>query len=196
MNQFLKLKLKFQNLASHSFVRNVATLQIGSFAGNFIQAGIGIFLARMLQPERFGEYALAIGMASLASIVLGSGIQDAAANLLGSSYARKDAEETKNVLAFTIKITFFAALLTILILPFLPFISRALYNDFWIGIYAAVIVVASIFSVSFFSLSTMALQAVGKIKGMMMLAVSDQIARYGLALVFTAVGFGVLGAVS
>ena len=196
MNQLLKLEITIKNLASHRFIHNVATLQVGSFLGNFIQAGIGIFLARMLQPERFGEYALAIGMASLASIVLGSGIQDAAANLLGSSYARKDAEETKNVLAFTIKITFFAALLTILILPFLPFISRALYKDFWIGIYAAVIVIASIFSVSFFSLSTMALQAVGKIKGMMMLAVSDQIARYGLALVFTAVGFGVLGAVS
>ncbi|KKS24963.1 MAG: hypothetical protein UU83_C0014G0011 [Candidatus Jorgensenbacteria bacterium GW2011_GWF2_41_8] len=196
MNQLLKLEITIKNLASHRFIHNVATLQVGSFLGNFIQAGIGIFLARMLQPERFGEYALAIGMASLASIVLGSGIQDAAANLLGSSYARKDAEETKNVLAFTIKITFFAALLTILILPFLPFISRALYKDFWIGIYAAVIVIASIFSVSFFSLSTMALQAVGKIRGMMMLAVSDQIARYGLALVFTAVGFGVLGAVS
>lgn len=187
---------KFLYLRNHYFVKNVATLQIGSFLGNFIQAGIGIFLARILQPARFGEYALAIGMASLASMVLGSGIQDAVANMLGSSYARKDAEETKDVLAFMIKITFFAALLTILVLPFLPFISKALYKDFWIGIYAVVIVVASIFSVTFFSLSTMALQVVGKIRGMMALTVSDQIARYGLALAFVAGGLGVVGAVS
>lgn len=187
---------KIRNFSTVPFVRNVATLQIGSFFGNFIQAIVGIFLARILQPERFGEYALAIGMASLASIILGGGIQDAMANILSSAYARKDANEIKDALAFMIKITVLAALLIFLILPSLPFISQALYNDFWIGVYAAIVVIASMFSLSFFSLSNMALQVAGKIRGMTALTVSDQVARYGFALVFTVAGFGVLGAMS
>lgn len=187
---------KIRNFSTVPFVRNVATLQIGSFLGNFIQAIVGIFLARILQPERFGEYALAIGMASLASIILGGGIQDATANILSSAYARKDADEIKDALAFMIKITVLAALLVFLVLPSLPFISQALYNDFWIGIYAAIVVIASMFSLSFFSLSNMALQVAGKIRGMTALTVSDQVARYGFALAFTVAGFGVLGAVS
>lgn len=53
---------RLNQLWQKSFVRNVATLQAGSFAGSIIQAGIGIIIARLLQPELFGVYALVLAV--------------------------------------------------------------------------------------------------------------------------------------
>ncbi len=192
MSQFLLNKIR--DFKSIRFVRNVATLQIGNFLGNFIQALFGIFIARALQPESFGTYSLAMGMASLASIILGAGIQDAVANIISSAHARNDAAEIKDALAFMLKMTGIIILIAVLLMPFLPYISERLYNNFNIGIYAIIIVIASIFSMSFFSLVTIALQVVGKIKTMMALSVVDQLARYGLSLTLIIMGLGVVGA--
>jgi len=71
------IKDNILHLRQHSFIKNVATLQMGSFTGSIIQAGIGIVIARLLQPELFGVYSLAIGLASMTSLVLGMGIQEA-----------------------------------------------------------------------------------------------------------------------
>jgi len=187
---------KILNLKQHWFIRNVVTLQAGSFSGTIVQAVIGIVIARLLQPELFGIYALAIGMAGMTSLVLGMGIQEAVSSLLGRAYARKDSVEIENILGFMLKITFIAALVVILISAFLPNIADRLYGNSVIGVYAAIVVVASVFSSFLFTLTYSSFQVTGRVKSLGLLILSDQSLRYVLSLIFVLIGFGVLGAVS
>lgn len=186
----------FSQFYQNKFARNVATLQVGSFSGTIVQAVIGILIARLLQPELFGIYALAIGMAGMTSLVLGMGIQEAVSSLLGRAYARKDGAEVEKILGFMLKITSLAALIVILISSFLPAIADRLYGNSLIGIYAAIVVVATVFSSLFFTLVYSSFQVAGRVRSLGLLILSDQSLRYALSLVFILIGFGVIGAVS
>jgi len=189
----------FQNrileLKQHWFIRNVATLQAGSFSGTIIQAVIGIFIARLLQPELFGVYSLAIGMASMTSLILGMGIQEAVSSMLGRAYVNEDKAEVENILGFMFKITFLAALVVILVSAFLPSIADRLYGNSLIGVYAAIVAVAAILSSFLFTLAYSSFQVAGRVKSLAILLLSDQSLRYVLSLSFVLLGFGVLGAV-
>ena len=191
-----ELKNKILWLKRHWFIRNVAALQAGSFSGTIIQSVIGIFIARLLQPELFGIYSLAIGMAGMTSLILGMGIQEAVSSLLGRAYVRRDRIEVEKILGFMLKITFLAALAVILVSAFLPGIADRLYGNSLIGVYAAVVVVASIFSSFLFVLVYSSFQVTGRVKLLGLLILSDQSLRYVLSLIFILVGFGVPGAVS
>jgi O-antigen/teichoic acid export membrane protein len=181
-------------LRKHPFVRNVATLQVGSFAGSVIQAGIGVIIARLLQPELFGIYSLAFGMAGITSLIIGMGIQEAVSSMLGRAYARQDQEEIGNLLGFMLKLTFYAALVVLLISFLLPLISKWLYDNYEIGFYGGIVAVAVIFSSSLFTLAYSVFQATRRVKSLSVLILSDQSLRYGLSLFFIFLGWGVLGA--
>lgn len=187
---------KFSHLYQNAFVRKTATLQAGSFAGNVIQAGIGILIARLLQPELFGVYALAFGMASMTTLIIGMGIQEAVSSMLGRAYAQRDKAEIENILGFMLKMTFFAVLIVIAVTAFLPSVADRLYGNSIIGIYAAIVSIAVVFSSLLFTLTYSSFQVMGKIKSLAALIASDQSLRYGLSLAFVIVGFGVAGAVS
>ena len=192
----VNLSGKIDYYRQHWFVRNVATLQAGSFAGSVIQAFIGIIIARILQPELLGVYSLAFGLAAMTSLIIGMGIQEAVSSLLGRAYAQKDGAEIENILGFMFKITFFATLIVLVFSFFLPDITDKLYGNSVIGVYASIIVVAVVLSSFFFTLAYSAFQVTGRIKSLTYLIVSDQSLRSGLSLVLIIAGFGVLGAVS
>jgi len=188
--------IKVLNLRQRPFVRNIAMLQMASFGGTIIQAVIGIVIARLLQPELFGVYALAIGMASMTSLILGMGIQEAVSSLLGRAYAREDKAEVENILGFMLKITFLAALIVIVVSFFLPSIANGLYGSSLIGVYAAIVAVAAVLSSFFFTLAYSSFQVAGRVKSLAILLLSDQSLRYVLSLILVIAGFGVVGAVS
>lgn len=188
--------IKVLNLRQRPFIRNVAMLQAGSFGGTIIQAVIGIVIARLLQPELFGVYALAIGMASMTSLILGMGIQEAVSSLLGRAYAKEDKAEVENILGFMLKITFLAALIVIVVSFFLPSIANGLYGNSLIGVYAAIVAIAAILSSFFFTLAYSSFQVAGRVKSLATLLLSDQSLRYVLSLIMVLAGFGVVGAVS
>ena len=96
-------------------MRRAVTLQVGSFAGSVFQAAMGVIIARLLQPELFGIYALALGMASMTTLIIGMGIQEAVSSLLGRAYAQGNKNEIENVLGFMLKITFLAAVAVLVI---------------------------------------------------------------------------------
>ncbi len=176
----------------HTFVRNVATLQLGSFLGNFIQALIGVFLARLLQPERYGIYAIAFSLASLVFIT--TGVQEAVTVALAETYTKRDKEGTRNALAFFVKFTAIFAILTVIVALFLPTIGKIFYHNSSVGIYAAIVVIASVISSTLFMLVMIVLQAMGKIRVMNLLGITDQSIRYIFSLIMVIAGFGVLGA--
>lgn len=191
-----EIQNKILNLKQHWFIRSVATLQAGSFSGTVIQAAIGIVIARLLQPELFGVYSLAIGMASMTSLILGMGIQEAVSSMLGRAYIRRDKREIESILGFMLKITLLAALIVIVVSAFLPRIADGLYGTSLIGIYAAIVVVAAIFSSFLFTLAYSSFQVAGRVRSLSLLILSDQSLRYTLSLIFVLAGFGVVGAVS
>lgn len=191
---FLKNKMAY--FRRHSFIRRTVTLQLGSFGGSVIQAGVGVFIARFLQPELFGIYALAIGMASLTTLIIGMGIQEAVSSLLGGAYVRKDQEEIRHILGFMLKITFYAAVVVLIISALLPGIANKLYGNSLIGIYAAIVAAGVILSSLLFTLSYSSFQVTGRVRALSTLIISDQSLRSGLSLLFVLVGLGVLGAVS
>lgn len=187
---------RISHLWRMGFIRRVATLQVGSFAGNFVQALIGVFLARLLQPELFGIYTLAFGLASLASIILGAGAQDAMATVVSRSYAEKNRREITDALAFLLKISVITALLALVFSMFLPQIAEAFYHNSKIGEYASLVVYGSIISTLFFSMALIGLQVSGRITTMAVLTVSDQTLRYSISLILVILGAGVYGAAS
>ena len=188
-------KKQFNYFRQSLFVRNVAILQVGSFAGTFVQALAGVFLARLLQPELFGVYSLAFGLASLGGLLLGAGTQEAVATLLGSAYARQSEEEVKEALAFLIKLTLYAGLATAVILLFFPIIAGYFYGNSMIGWYAGIIVLGVFLSSSFNAVVQLALQVAGRIKILTSIIFSDQFLRFAVALVLVLLGLGVFGAV-
>lgn len=188
------LKTRITNLREHRFVKNVATLQSGSFLGSLIQGFSGIFLARLLQPELYGVYVLAFGLSSLVSLFLGIGVQDAIASVLGYAYARKDRVEIKEALGFLVKITIILGVITLIAALFAPYIAAKFYHNFKIGEYAAIVVLASIISTSFFSFCSIIFRVTNKIRKMNFLIIADLFVRYFLSVLLVFLGLGVLGA--
>jgi len=191
-----KIKERINYYRSHPFVRNTAILQAGSMFGNVLQAGAGIIMARILQPDAFGIYALSFSLAGFISIFLGVGAQDAVTTILGGAYARKDEREIQDALAFLAKITLIMGFVALIGAAIAPFIAQSLYGNSMIGWFAAVVVVASIISTTAYSFSTIGLQISGRIQQMTLLGLGDQLLRSGFALSLVVAGFGVAGIVT
>jgi O-antigen/teichoic acid export membrane protein len=189
------LRKKINYYSQHWFIRNVATLQAGSFAGTAFQAVVGIFLARLLQPELFGVYALAFGLASIGGLLLGAGTQEAVSTLLGSAYARQDKEEVENVLAFLLKMTFYAGVFTFVLVLFLPWIAEKFYGVSIIGWYAGLVIAGVFLTTSFTAVVQLSLQVISRIKILTLIIFGDQFLRFGFALLLVFWGLGVWGAV-
>lgn len=187
------IKERILYFKNNRFVKSVATLQSTAVIGNFTQALISVFIARLLQPEKFGVYALALGLASL--VFISTGVQETCLMILGKTYVKNDEAGTKNALTLFVRFTLIFIGITLVITALLPIISKFFYHNYKIGLYAAVIIIASSVSSTVFSISTMLLQVVGKIKRMATLILVDQLLRFLLSLGLIALGFGLAGAV-
>ncbi len=192
----MSIKTKFQYFYQHRFVKQAATLQAGNIVGNFIQALIGVFLARLLQPELFGVYSIAIGLGSLAAIFVGFGAFNAGAALIGERYARDDHEGIREILGFLAKIIFWSSILALGYILILPWIGQRFYDNQTVGFYAGIVVLALVVSSTVPSFLMLCMQLVGKIKTMSKLTVADQLLRYGVSLVLVLFGLNVMGAIS
>lgn len=193
---FRLIKERIEYFRRHWFVKNLIFFQAGDFAANFAQALIGVFITRLLQPENYGIYTLAFSLAGFISIFMGIGAQGAATTLISETYAKNDRERTKEILAFLVKMTLILTFAVLIGALFAPWIARIFYHNYKIGIYAAIILVATAISSTFYSFSLMALQITRRIKSMTALAFSSQFSRSIFSLLLVIAGFGVLGAIT
>lgn len=190
-----KIKERISYFIAHRFVKDFVILQVGNILGNVTQAVVGIVFVRILQPELYGIYALAFSFAGLLSIFLGIGAQDAVTTILGGAYERRDERQIREALAFLLKITILTGLIAFVGALCAPLLANALYDNYQVGIYAGIVVLASIISTTFYSFSSIILQIVGRMKARMILGLGDQLLRTLLALVMVLLGFKVLGIV-
>jgi O-antigen/teichoic acid export membrane protein len=190
-----EIRKKTSWLRSHAFVRNTATLQAGSTAANIYQAIVGIILARILQPNLFGVYALVFGLAGLISILLGVGAQDAVLTMASEAFARNDRNRIRETFSFLAKVTLILGVGALIGACIAPLIALRLYHDASIGLYAAVIVCASLISTTAYSFTSIGLQIVGRIRALTVIGLLDQVLRTTLALLLVIFGFGITGIV-
>lgn len=189
---FQAIRYRFQYFREHSFIKNVAFLQVAGMMGSIAQAMIGIFIARILQPELYGVYAVAFGLAAL--IFISTGVQETITIVLTEAYIKKDRETVVRALGFFLRFTLIFGVLTLVASALLPMIGRIFYHDPTVGFYAAIVVYASILSSFAFSIAVTAFQATGDIKKMALLTFFDQLLRFSLSLGLVAAGYGILGA--
>lgn len=177
-------------------MKNLAVLQIGNFGSTILQGLSGIIIARLLQPELFGIYAVAFSLAGLLVLVSSLGMQDVGTTIVGGAYARKDHQGIKEAYLFLAKMAFVVGLLSVIATLVAPLLAQKFYHNPEIGWYAGVLIMASFVSNTFLNFSVLAYQVTGRIRQMAVLMFSDQLVRNILALILTATGLGVMGAMS
>ncbi len=152
-------------------------------------------MARLLRPEGYGLYALAFSVASVSSVFIGGGLIDAIAPALSRAWSRGDGDELRGTVGFYLRFVAACAGVTVVFIAFLPWITAHLYHNGTVGGYAAVIVVASMVSVSVFALVQLLLQVAGRIRTLALLTLSDVVVRYAAMVALVIAGLGVWGAV-
>jgi stage V sporulation protein B len=191
---FSALKQKIRWLTTHAFVRKAAILQIAGGTASVLQSLAGVVLARLLKPDLFGQYSLAFSIASIASIVLASGFQDALMPIIARGHARHDADEVLTGFGYWTKWICASAVFVLLVVLLLPLVTAHLYGNAAVGAFAAVILIASLISSSLLSLVQVAAQIAGRITMLAWMTLSDMIIRYAGAIILTVIGLRVLGA--
>lgn len=180
----------------HRFVRDGAVLQVGTAVGTFVQALSGVLVARILKPELFGQYSVAFSVASIVTIFLGAGVQDAVAPQTARAWATGDRSSFLQALGFFTKFTLANIIATVAVAFALPAITSRLYGSGIVGQYATVVVLASLISTTVFTLVQFMLQVTGRIKTLSLVTLADVVVRYGVTLTLLITGFGIWGAVA
>lgn len=190
------IKQKIQWFKERRFVRDVATLQVGTVISMFLAFVASVVFARILGPEKYGTYALIFALASLAGMPTSIGGTDYTfLTLLPEAYAKRDKNEIRNILSYYIKIHLYLIVpLTVIAIFVLPFISEIFYQQQYIGELARWVIAISIVRV-FFSLYALSLQSIRKIKSLTVLENSEKFSLDLFPILFVLLGFGLSGLV-
>lgn len=181
------------NLIWHPFVIDASVLGMGTFFNTGLGAIFSIILARLLGPEQFGLYALVFSLASLIGIFLDAGAGYGTLTLFAEAYAKKDREEVKNLLSYFLKISFIIIFSTGLIgFIIAPSLSAFLYYDARIGQYLRFVLLAGFLGFSF-SLTSIALQVIRKIKQLTILESANKILFVVIPTALLFAGYGLIG---
>jgi len=189
------IKEKVSYLWNLKFVKDVFTLQIGSFVGTGLALVASVVYARVLGSEVYGNYALVFAFASLVGIFMDWGVGYATLTLLSESYARGDRAEMKNVLTYFLKSSFYIVIsIGLLSIIFAPFLSDLIYQRPEIGNLARLVILATIVR-TFLSLLITMLQVLRKIKYLTIVENTNKFFLNALPIIFVLLGFGLWGIV-
>lgn len=181
---------------AHRFVRDTAVLQVGTVLGTFVQAVAGVVVARLLKPDLFGQFSVAFSVASIVTIFLGAGVQDAVAPQVARAWATGDRPSLWQAVGFWAKFTAANIIATVAVVLFLPAITAHLYHSRSVGGYAAVVIIASLVSTTVFTLCQLMLQVAGRIRALSAITFADVVVRYTAVVGLILAGLGVWGAVA
>jgi len=184
-----------KNLIKKKFIQDVMVLQIGSFFSIAISAITSIIFARLLGADNYGIYALVFSFVGLVGIFMDVGAGYAVLTLLPAAYAQKNKQEIKNILSYFIYIVLFISLIVgLLLLIFSPLLADLMYHRAEVGHLARYIILAAIIRI-LFSLLTLILQSVRKIK---LLTITENLNKFVYLIIpvlFVILGYGLWGIV-
>ena len=155
---------RFLYLIKKKFVKDVATLQVGSFFSTGLALLGSIIYARVLGVEGYATYALIFAFVSLLTIFSNVGTHQGTLTILAEAYTKQDRKKILDVLTYYVKITLLVSgLIGLIIIGIAPFLTTKLYSSQEIGNLARVIVLGDIIKI-FFGMYTIVLQVARRIK--------------------------------
>lgn len=186
---------KIQSLFKHNFVRDTATLQVGTLFSTGLTFIASIVFARALGPEDYGKYGLIFAFTALIGIFLNWGADHATLTLMSGAWANKDKQKIKELIIYFLKLSLYVNG-TIGLLAFFaaPLIANNLYHDFGIGSLARWVLLSNILNV-LFSLLIIILQVVRKIKHLAVLENINKIFYIALPIFLVLIGWHLKGIV-
>ena len=194
-NYMKELFNSVKNNLGHHFVKDVATLQVGTIIGTILAFASALVMARVFQPELYGQYILIFSLVGLVGLFMNWGEEGAATILLSEAYNRKDKKEVLNIIAYYFKVfLIIICSIGLLALIFAPFLARILYHQEIIGHWSRVIFLTN-FILAGYSFLLLIFKVVRKIKQYTIL---ENLNKFiiSLAIILAIIsGLGVWGAV-
>jgi len=186
---------KIQSLFKHNFVKDTATLQIGTLFATGLTFISSVIFARVLGPEDYGKYGLIFAFTSLIGIALNWGADYATLTLMSEAWAKQDRQKIKELIIYFLKLSFYVnGFAGLLIFLTAPVIANYLYHDFTIGFLARWVLLANTLSVIYI-LALIILQVVRKIKYLTVLENINKIFYISLPVILVLLGWRLKGIV-
>ncbi|RJQ31655.1 hypothetical protein C4572_01965 [Candidatus Parcubacteria bacterium] len=187
------VKSKIYYLWGLKFIKDVFTLQVGSFFGTGLTFVASVIYARIFGAEMYGKYALIFALTGLVGIFMDWGVGYTTLTLLSEAYEKNDKAEIKSLIVYFIKVNaIISVTLGLLAIIIGPLLAGILYNQPEIGELARLIFLAVIFR-TFFSLLVVLLQIMRKIKYLTVLENIDKLVLNGLCALLVLLGAGLWG---
>ena len=134
MIDIARINEKLLALFRIKFVKDTLILQFGTLATMGANLATSVLLARILQPERYGIYALVFSLYGLIGLFGNVGVGQATVTRLAEAYAKGDEEEVTDLLAFFVKMSaIMATVISIVGFLVLPYLATRMYGDPEIG---------------------------------------------------------------
>ena len=177
------------------FVKDTLILQAGTVVTMGANLATSVLLARILQPERYGIYALVFSLYGLIGLFGNVGVGLATVTRLAEAYAKRDEEEVTNLLAFFVKMSAIMAVF-ILVVGFLlsPYLASKMYDSREIGHIAQLLFLIAPLGIMY-GLVTTILQSVRMMQQLTILESLMTILTSVLVIGFVLLGLGVNGIV-
>lgn len=183
----------FRDLTQTNFFRHASILQMGSFVQFGISFAGSILIARLLGPDQYGVWALAIVLVGMFGLLLDWGQGAGSLVLFAKAFARNDLEEMRRIGGFYIKITLLLfAFIGLPLFAMAGFIGEAAYGRGDLGWYVRILLAAGLVTTGS-ALLGIILQVVRSVVSLAAIEIVDQIAKTGLMLAALFAGFGILG---
>lgn len=185
----------FRKFIKTQFFRHASILQIGSLAQFGVSFIGSVLIARLLGPEQYGIYALAVALAGIFGLFLDWGQGAGSLILFSKAHAEGNQEEMQRVGAFYLKTTLRLYILIGIPLALVAgYAGTALYHRTDLGNYVRWLVLGG-FLAAGPGLVTMLLQVVRRIWLLTFIEGIDQIFKTGGMLIGLFWGFGITGVV-
>jgi len=195
MINLARINEKLLALFKIKFVKDTLFLQAGTvvaIGANFITS---VVLARILQPERYGIYALVFSLYGLIGLLANVGVGPATVTRLAEAYARKDEEEVTNLLAFFVKMSAITATFTFIVgFSFSPYLAARMYGSPEIGHMARLLFFIAPLGIMY-GLVTTVLQSVRMMQQLTILESFMTILTSVFIISFVLLGLGIRGIV-
>lgn len=174
------------------FVRNILTLQAGSFFGSGISFLKSIVFFRLLGVEGFGVYAVVLAFTGTVGIFTNLGQNQAALTFFAESYGKKDQKSMRTVMQYYGQLAVFAFLILVGFAIVSPILGEWLYDSVTIGRIARVAFLALAIG-SFDTLFTIVLQTTREIRNLAVLENVNNILQFLLGSAMLLLDFGPIG---
>lgn len=172
------------------FVRDVLTIQAGSFVFMFASFFASIAFARFLGKDSYGTYAVILAFTATITTFFNIGQGQSLYVFFAEAFGKKDRDAMAAVLANFLMIATVNVALLILVAWWMPLLSEKLYNDRFIGDMARLLCLFQISEI-WNGMTNVLLQSVRRIRLKVIMEQSANLSYLGFAILVLFLGGGI-----